>query len=103
MKEELNIKIDNLIALLDSDPRIIKLVEEKDKLLNNKELLDSINMLKRLDKYSDEYRMLKNKLFTDPNFVSFKELENEINYLILQINTKLKELTNERRCNNENN
>ena len=103
MKEELNKKIDNLINLLDSDSRIIKLVNEKNKLLNNKELLDNINKLKRLDKYSDEYKILKNKLFNDYDFVSFKELENEINFLILQINTKLKELTNERRCNSANN
>lgn len=103
MKEELNLKIDNLINLLDSDSRIIKLVNEKNKLLNNKELLDNINKLKRLDKYSDEYRILKTKLFNDSDFVSFKELENELNYLILEINSKLNVLTNERRCKNESN
>lgn len=103
MKEELNLKIDNLINLLNNDSRIIKLEEEKCKLLNNKGLLDKIDKLKRLDKYSIEYKELKNELFSDKDFVLFKELENEINYLILEINGKLKKLTNERRCKNESN
>ena len=103
MNEKLNKKIDTLINILDNDSRIIKLVEEKNKLLKNKELLDKISKLKKLDKYSEEYKLIKKDLFNNIDFVSFKELENELNYLILEINNKLRVLTNERRCNNENN
>lgn len=98
MKDELDLKIDNLINLLDNDPRIIKLVEKKEKLLNNKELITKITKLKELDIYSDEYKKLKKELFENEDFVSYKELETEINYLILEINKKLRTLTNERRC-----
>ncbi len=103
MKEELELKINDLINMLDNDSRIIDLVNKKNVLLNNQELLNDISKLKELDKYSSEYKELKNKLFNNQDFISFKELENEINFLILEINSKLKELTNERRCKNANN
>jgi len=103
MNEEINKKIDSLIVLLDNDARMIKLVEKKNKILKNKELLEKVNELKSLDSYSNNYKLLKQELFNDEDFVSFKELENEINYLILEINNKLRKLTNERRCNHESN
>lgn len=101
--EELNKKIDNLIELLDSDTRIINLVKEKEIIFNNKEFIDKINKLKDLDIYSNEYKELKKELFENNDFVSFKELESEINFLILEINKRLNALTNERRCKHENN
>ena len=101
--KEINKKIDNLINLLDEDPRIMKLVDEKEKILNNKELLTKISKLKELDIYSEEYKTLKKEIFENADFVSYKELENEIDYLILEINNKLRTLTNERRCNHANN
>ena len=103
MREEIEVKLDNLIDLLDKDSRIIDITNLKSKLVNNKELIDKIDKLNNLDKYSNEYKELKKELFTNSDFVSFKELETEINYLILEINSKLKELTNERRCNHESN
>ena len=103
MREEIEIKLDNLISLLDKDSRIIDINKLKDNLTNNKELIDKIDKLKSLDIYSDEYKSLKKELFENKDFVDFKELEVEINYLILEINSKLKELTNERICNHESN
>ena len=72
-------------------------------MINNKELLDKINKLKDLDKYSSEYIELKKELFLDNDFTCFKEKEAEIDYLILEINSKLKELTNKGMCNHESN
>ena len=103
MKEELNIKIDNLIELLDNDSRINEINSLKDKLLSNNDLIDKINKLRSLDKYSDEYKTLKKELFLNKDFVRFKELESEIDFLILEINNKLNTLTNERRCKHESN
>ena len=101
--DELNNKIDELIELLNSDNRIIKLEELKNKLLSDKDFISKIGKLKDLDIYSKEYLDLKKELFENSEFVSFKELENEINYLIMEINSKLNTLTNERRCKHENN
>ena len=103
MEEELYKKIDNLILLLDNDPRIKEINSLKDKLLSNGDLINNINKLKELDKYSDEYKALKKELFLNKDFVRFKELESEIDFLILEINNKLNTLTNERRCKNESN
>ena len=101
--KEINEKLDNLISLLDNDPRMIKLIDKKKKLLNNKELLTKIAKLNELDNYSDEYKSLKKEIFENEDFVSYKEIENEIDYLILEINNKLRTLTSERRCNHANN
>lgn len=103
MREELDKKIDNLILLLDNDPRLVEISSIKENIVNNKDIIDKINKLKELDKYSLEYKELKNELFLDKEFVRFKELENEIDFLILEINSKLNTLTNERRCKNESN
>ena len=103
MREELELKIDNLLNVLDKDKRIIEILDKKNKLLNNNDFMTKLDKLRELDIYSNEYKELKKELFNEADFVSFKELENEINYLILEINQKLNVLTNERRCNHENN
>lgn len=96
-------KLDELLKNLDQDQRIIDLKKYKQKLLGNEELVVKIKKLQQLDIYSNEYKELKKDIFQNPDFVEFKHLENEINLLILQINQKLKPLTNERGCNHENN
>lgn len=101
--EELNIKIDELITLLDEDSRIKDIEVLKDKIINNKDILSKINRLKELDIYSDEYKSLKQELFLDEDFKSFKEKEAEIDYLILEINSKLNSLVGKGKCNHESN
>ena len=101
--EELNIKIDELIALLDEDSRIKDIEVLKDKIINNKDILNKINRLKELDIYSNEYKSLKQELFLDEDFKSFKEKEAEIDYLILEINSKLNSLVGKGKCNHESN
>jgi len=101
--EKLENEIDELLKILDQDPRIIKLKKKKEKLLKNEDLLNKIQKLQQLDIYSNEYKNLKQELFKNKDFVEFKHLENEINLLIMEINQKLKPLTNERGCNHENN
>ena len=103
MKEELENKIDNLIKILDDDPRIIEIVRLKDKLCSNQDIINKMNKLNSIDKYSNEYKELKMELFKDKYFVSFKELEQEINFLILEINSRLKTLTDKRGCTHESN
>ena len=100
---EMNLELDKLINILDNDSRIIRLEELKKIITSDKEFMNDFNELKELDVYSNEYKELKKKLFSNEYFKEFKELEQEINYLILEINNRLKELTNERRCINENN
>ena len=92
-----------LLELLDKDERIRKIELLKNKLVEDKKIVSRINNLKDLDIYSNNYLNIKKELFKIEDFVEFKELETEINYLILEINTRLKKLTSERRCNHESN
>lgn len=103
MREELNYKIDNLLDILDQDSRIINISNIKKRILEDKNFLIKFNKLGELDKYSDEYLELKKEIFTNDDFVSFKEFETEINILIFEINKKLKVLTGKKGCIHENN
>lgn len=101
--EQIEKKIEELLEILENDKIVLDLKKCKQKLLNNQDFLDKIKKLQQLDIYSDEYKNLKIELFKNPDFIEFKHLENEINLLILEINQKLKTLTNERSCHHENN
>lgn len=103
MREEINEIVNELIEIIDSDERIIELKKKKEKLLSNKDLINNIEKLRNLDIYSTEYKELKQELFKNSDFIEFKQLENEINLIILEINQRLNTLTNERSCDHENN
>ena len=87
-----------LIEILENDKRIISLKDKKSKLLSDNDFIFKVKRLSELDKYSNEYKKLKKELFENETFIEFKQLENEINVLIMEINQKLKELTDERNC-----
>lgn len=99
MKEKTNEFINDLIKTLELDEKITTLKKEKQQLLSNQEFIKKIEKLKTLDIYSNEYKELKQELFNDSHFRTYKQLENELNLLIMEINQKLKQLTEERGCN----
>ena len=101
--KKINNKVEELINILNNDSRIKRLYELKVELNNDKSLKSKIESLKILDQYSTEYKDIKLDLFKNPKFVEYKELENEINILILEINQKLKILTDERSCHHASN
>lgn len=101
--KKINDKAEELIDILNNDKRIKRLKVLKEELNKDKKLISKIEYLKGLDQYSNNYRNLKKELFENPKFVEYKELENEISIIILGINRKLKDLTNERSCHHENN
>jgi len=98
MKEKTNEFVDDLIKTFELDERITNLKNEKKSLLSNKEFLEKIERLKTLDIYSNEYKELKKDLFKDQHFVTYKQIENELNLLILDINQKLNTLTDKKGC-----
>ncbi len=101
--KKINDKVEELIDILNNDRRVKRLKVLKKELNKDEELISKIEYLKKLDQYSVDYRNLKKELFQNPKFVEYKELENEISIIILEINRKLKNLTNERSCHHENN
>lgn len=101
--KKINDKVEELIDILNNDKRVKRLKVLKEELNKDEELISKIEYLKKLDQYSIDYRNLKKELFQNPKFVEYKELEGEISIIILEINRKLKNLTNERSCHHENN
>jgi len=98
MKEKTNEFIDDLIKAFELDERITTLKKQKQLLLSNQEFINKMEKLRTLDIYSNEYKELKKELFKDPIFILYKQVENELNLLILEINQKLNTLTDRRGC-----
>jgi len=91
--EELINKIEKLKICLENETTIIEIKEVLKKINNDKELIDLIEEYKHKPK--DE---LKYQIYNNENYRRYKELENDINIVILQINNKLKEITSKGKC-----
>lgn len=103
MREFINIKLDEIIVELDQNVTIKKLTEINKKIKEEDNILTKIKQVKSLDVYSSDYKIIKQELFTNPTFVEYKQIENDINLLILEINKRLNTLTNRKKCISENN
>ncbi len=95
---ELIDKVNNLKESLDSNEEIIKLKEINKKIMEDKELLKDIEEYNRTN--NEE---LKNKIINNSLFREYKHSEAECNFIILEINKKLKEISNKGKCSYENN
>ena len=80
---DLNILLINLKNSLDHDDDIIEIKKVQNKISNSKELLNKI-------KYNED-------ISNDSDIRNYKHLENRINYKILSINKKLKEIIGDRK------
>ena len=85
--------VDNLKKSLDRHEKIIKIKELNKKIKNDKELVSLIEKYKLV---KDE--KIKDKINKNDLFIEYKLSENEVNFLILEINAKLKEITNKGKC-----
>ncbi|MDD6224430.1 MAG: hypothetical protein PUB18_05480 [bacterium] len=89
---ELENKIRDLIEIIDRDSRMIELRYLEEKLLDDKKLLRDIQILQQLDRHDPSYLPLKTEIFENADYCHYQKLENEINFLILEINQILKQL-----------
>ena len=85
---ELKLKVDKLKNELDNSKEVKHIKELNSKLKDNKELIDKIT---KYNETQDE--RLKQEIINDSFFREYKLSENSINYLILEINSKLKSIT----------
>ena len=92
---ELYQMIDNLKSSLDDEACIKDLVVSISKIKDNKELVDKIK--KYNTNYSEE---LKKEIFSYEEIVSYKHLETEVNFLILEIRKELKKIVGKGGCAN---
>lgn len=91
--DELYQMIDNLKNSLDNESCINDLVTSISKIKDNKELVDKIK--KYNTNYSEE---LKEEIFSYEEIVSYKRLETEVNFLILEIRKELKKIVGKGGC-----
>lgn len=91
--------LDEITESINEDPLIKDYRRLKKEVLGDKDLVNKIEELKKLDIYSDKYKKLKEEISSDKKFSKYKKLETEVYLLLLNINKELNRL----RCNDEDN
>lgn len=91
--EELIKKLENLKKSLDKNQSIKEIKKLNKKIKNNQELVNKINKYNLTKSEEDKQNIIKNK-----TIIKYKHLEVEVNFLILQINKQLKELSSKKGC-----
>lgn len=100
MEQDINIKLEELFIALDNSSLIKNLDYYKNKILMNKSLMDKINKIKSLNKYDPAYKELKLDIYKDNDYKNYIKLEQELNYLIMDINSKFKNIIGDRHEDN---
>ena len=95
--EELMDKVDNLINSLEETKEIQEIKEWNQKIEEEKELK---SLIEEYRKTQDE--SVKEKIRNHPFYREYKKKENACNFLILEINQTLKEITGKGKSCNEN-
>lgn len=102
MIDGLNQRLDELKELIEKNHiyKEAKLLREK--LLKEGAILEQVFELKNTKNiYSSDYQIKKQKLFENKDYQRYQELENQLYFMILEINRVLNELTNRKGCQHE--
>lgn len=92
--EKLIEKIDKLKKELDTSKEVkdVKLLRKK--IQENKELITKIDLYNQTRK-----EQLKKEIYSNSDYIKYKEAETNLNILILELNSKLKKINNKGKCN----
>jgi hypothetical protein len=90
---ELIEKIENLKIALDRNTNIIELKKTEELIMQDEELLNDIKKYQETNDVN-----MKNKIIETPVFSKYKHLEAECNFIILEINKRLKEINDKGKC-----
>ncbi len=90
---ELMEKVDNLIDSIDNTKQVKDIKDINKLIMEDEGLLD---LIKRYNETQDEN--LKKEIINNKLFKDYKEKETELNVLILDINSKLKDISNKGKC-----
>lgn len=82
-----------LIDILDNSDIIKELSYYKDKIINDKYILDLINKYNNSNN-NEERITMKKELYNNINYKKYMENYNKLNYIILDINNRIKKITN---------
>ena len=83
----------DLIDTLDNSSLIKELSYYKDKVINDKYILDLINKYNNSTNNVEKITM-KKELYNNINYKKYMENYNKLNYIILDINNRIKKITN---------
>ena len=83
----------DLIDTLDNSNLIKELSYYKDKVINDKYILDLINKYNNSTNNVEKITM-KKELYNNINYKKYMENYNKLNYIILDINNRIKKITN---------
>ena len=86
-----------LIDVLDNSSLIKELTFYKNKIINNKELCE---LIKKGNNEEDKYVLMsiKKDLYNNFEYSEYMRLYNELNYIVMNINSRYKSLFNDRMC-----
>ena len=91
--EKLIEKVDNLIDKINEEECVKSIRKLNKEIFNDKKLIDLVN------KYNTTGDVeAKKKLFENEKFQLYKDLEMDVNLLIMKINNKLKEISKGSSC-----
>lgn len=96
MNQDINIKLEELFIMLDNSSLIKDMKKLKQEILDNSDLLAKINKIKTLNKYDPSYVELKLDIYNYPCYKKYIELENQLNLLIFDFNSKLKKIVGDK-------
>ena len=99
MNKDIIEKLDELLAVFDNSEEIKQLKDIKEKIYSDKDLEKIITEYKKTNtKYNDSSVELKREIINNKLVSEYKLLENNLYFLVLEINKKLNTLINERSC-----
>lgn len=93
MNNEILDKLDEIIEEIDKCNLITRISFLKNKIFEDKELLDKIKLIQDDNmKYGKSYISIKKEILENIYFKEYKEIETELYFLTQEINTKLNSL-----------
>jgi len=96
-------KLEELTSELEKCPKIREMLELKKKIYEDNNLSNLLKKYRSLDKYDPNIVNVKKEIISNSLVMRYKELENELYFIVLEANKRLNTLVNKKGCSNENN
>ncbi len=93
--------LDNLIKVLNNNKKVTRMIELKNEINSDKDIKIKIDNFRKIqsNSYSNEYVLLKKEILSNKLISEYKDLENELFIVILNINKELNSLVGKKGCN----
>jgi cell fate (sporulation/competence/biofilm development) regulator YlbF (YheA/YmcA/DUF963 family) len=102
MNELLFEKLDELRNVIDNHDQVKELLELKKQIYQDDTLKEQLEKYRNSpNKYDTSFINLKSDIINNPLIKRYRELENELYFMILEINGKLNSLVDKKGCSSE--